>query len=140
MNIFYNHDEDRIRAGWRLATQFFLMYMIGFSLLLLLSWFYTFSGNRWGILAIALGAALSIFLAGRGLDKRRWHDYGLQINKSWIIHCMMGFALAGSVMALIFLIEYATGWATVTAFGWHQLDGGTYALSLLGYFLFMVVV
>jgi membrane protease YdiL (CAAX protease family) len=141
MNIFVNHNEKRLRTGWRLIVQFVLMYMIGF---VLIGLFHTFIGTLGPMLLTTLfaaGALLSVILSARGLDKRLWSDFGLSLNGRSIYHGVLGFVLAGIAMGIIFFIEYISGLLTVTGFGWAQpIHHISFIGSLLADLGFMIVV
>lgn len=136
MNIFTNKEEGRLRAGWRLAAQLFLMFLIAFSLILILD----LQGTTALTISFAVGAVASMVMAARGLDRRRWRDYGLRFNSRALGEYGIGILLAGGVMGLIFLTEYLAGWVTITGYGWQVGSGTSFPLAFGGYFLFMVVV
>jgi len=141
MNIFINHDEQRLRAGWRMLAQLFVMYFIGFGLILILHLTMHSVSSRLSIIMMAIGAVLSTLMAARGLDRRPWKDYGITFSKKSYYHCLLGFLLSGIAMGIIYVIEYIAGWLTFANFGWtgyaHPLQ---YIAALITYFLFMVVV
>lgn len=140
MNIFFNPDENRLRAGWRIASQLFLMFLIGFGLIWIVSRFYTLSGQTLTVVALALGAVISVGLAVRGMDRRPYTDLGITASSISCREALFGFGLAGGVMALIFTTEYLAGWLSIVDFGWQQVDPGSYLLSFMAYFAWMVMV
>jgi membrane protease YdiL (CAAX protease family) len=140
MKIFTNPEERRLRAGWRLGAQFFLMYLIALGLIWGISRFISFSGHWIPTTAFAAGAVISIILAAKGMDRRSRSDFGLEINASGVRECGFTFMLAGTAMGIIFLIEYSAGWVSFIGFGWMQLNNEPYVLMLGSYFLFMVLV
>lgn len=140
MNIFINPDEDRFRAGWRIAAQLFFMYLIGLPLILFTNSFIPIEINLLGTICIAFGAIASTVLAAKGLDNRPWQQFGVVFDKKNIREWGYGFVLAGIAMGIIFAIEYAAGWLTVSSFGWQQINASPYMLTFVGYLLFMVLV
>src|SRR5699024_10926969 len=78
--------------------------------------------------------------AARGLDRRHWSDYGLSDDPSWILNTSLGFILAGLAITLVFLIEYAAGWITITGFGWQRVNDTPYLLAFASYFGWMIIV
>ena len=132
-NIFWNKEEMRVRAGWRFLAQFILS-------IALLNGFMFFLQKlvvvRYGHIPtsmaedpvgltilivfdeiVAVGMfTLSIWICGRFLDKRRFVDFGLHINRRWWGHLLFGLLLGGFLMSLIFFIEMAAGWVTVTGY------------------------
>lgn len=140
MNIFFNTDENRLRAGWRIASQLFLMFLIGLGLIWMVSRFYTVSGQTLPVAGLALGAVISVALAVRGMDLRPFTDLGITPSSISYREGFFGFLLAGLVMASIFVTEYTAGWINVVDFGWQQVGTGSYLLSFIAYFAWMLMV
>ncbi len=69
------------------------------------------------VVLAALGALvavlLSVWLAGRLLDRRRFADFGLRFGRNWWIDFGFGLLLGALLMLAVFLIELAAGWVTV---------------------------
>ena len=144
-NIFWNSEEGRIRALWRMAVQgiVFLVLYLGMQVVTGILTFammlsqpgalsdpdsigrftnpqaveqfmmnsplvYTVSG-----LTTLVAMFVSVWLAGRFLDRRRLADFGLRLDRDWWIDFAFGLALGGGLMLAIFLIELALGWVTV---------------------------
>lgn len=62
-----------------------------------------------GIASIA-----GVWLAGRYVDRRRFADFGLGIDREWWVDCGFGLALGGVLMTGIFLTQLAAGWIEVS--------------------------
>jgi hypothetical protein len=56
----------------------------------------------------------AIWLAGRFLDRRRFADFGFHLRRNWWIDLGFGLALGALLMGLIFVVEQAAGWVTIT--------------------------
>ena len=66
---------------------------------------------------IALGATLlSMFLAAKFLDKRRFRDFGFHREKGWWNDFIFGLGLGAVLMMFIFLVELNLGWIRITGF------------------------
>jgi membrane protease YdiL (CAAX protease family) len=65
------------------------------------------------LLGSGLLLTLSIWLAGRFLDRRRFVDFGFHFNQRWWIDFGFGLSLGAALMALIFLFELAAGWISI---------------------------
>ncbi len=65
------------------------------------------------LLGSGLLLTISIWLAGRLLDRRRFIDFGFHFNQRWWIDFGFGLSLGAALMALIFLFELAAGWISV---------------------------
>lgn len=61
-----------------------------------------------------VGAVLGVWLAGRYVDRRRFVDFGLRIDRDWWLDCGFGLALGGLLMTGVFLVQFAAGWIEVT--------------------------
>ncbi len=140
MHPFFNREEDRIRSGWRLVGQFFLALFTGLFVTSLISLFFTSTGSLVFGISMAAGALFSTWTAAKGLDKRDWSDYGIYANKNWLKESCLGFILAGLAVTLIFLIEYTSGWLTVTGFGWQLSQNEPYLGAFISYFIFMILI
>jgi membrane protease YdiL (CAAX protease family) len=147
-NIFWNSDQRRLRAGWRLIVQIILLLVVVVPLQILISIAaIAFLAMRGGISSDQLGQSgpgplspqaiqefllgspllmalstlslfaaivLSVWLAGRFLDRRRFTDFGLHLNQSWWSDFGFGLFLGAFLMLAIFLVELAARWVTVT--------------------------
>lgn len=140
MNIFFNPEENRLRAGWRIASQLFLMFLIGLGLIWIVSRFYTVTGQTLSVFALALGAVISVALAVRGMDQRPYTDLGIAFASPSYREGIFGFLLAGLVMGAIFLTEYLAGWLNIENFGWQQVGPESYILSFIAYFAWMLMI
>jgi membrane protease YdiL (CAAX protease family) len=57
---------------------------------------------------------VSVWLAGFFPDRRRFSDFGVHVNPDWWLDLGFGLALGAVLMGLIFTVEVAAGWITVT--------------------------
>jgi hypothetical protein len=65
-------------------------------------------------LGIAIASLVGVWLAGRFLDRRPFADFGFHLDRNWWADFGFGLVLGAVLMLLIFLIELAAGWVTVT--------------------------
>jgi membrane protease YdiL (CAAX protease family) len=63
--------------------------------------------------ALLSTGALSVWIAGRFLDRRLFTDFGFHLNKQWWIDLSFGLALGIILISLIFITELAFGWVRV---------------------------
>ena len=139
-NIFWNSLEKRMRMVWRLIGQILIMLLLTLAFQFFLNLFKILfiaiqgtlfspqnSSFATGVniatnsplltMASVLGSGLvltiSIWLAGRFLDRRRFIDFGLHINQRWWIDFGFGLSLGAGLMVLIFLFELAAGWISI---------------------------
>lgn len=134
MNPFWNSDERRLRSLLRIGLQLILYLLFALGLVFVMSdllmplippdspWLAIRFRNNFllGELTsplIALGATLlSMFLAAKFLDKRRFRDFGFHREKGWWGDFYFGLGLGVVLMAFIFLVEFSFGWIRVTGF------------------------
>ena len=129
-HVFWNNEEGRIRAAWRLLVQ--LAVMFGLAMVAqtainnVVSAMLPDPANA-GMAAreiVATGMQIvgqlvmvtSVWLIGRLLDKRSLRSFGLRFGGRWWGHLGFGLALGAVLMTVIFLVELAAGWIEVTGF------------------------
>jgi len=61
-----------------------------------------------------MGLLAATLLAATLLDRRPWTDLGFHWSPSWWADLGFGLALGALLMVLIFVVEWALGWVTVT--------------------------
>lgn len=156
---FWNSEQHRLRAFWRLVLQLLLFGAIVFVLQILVGLLgfviaviqQGISPEQFGdpagvptaitnspvvliasMLAIAIAMAVSVWLAGRLFDRRRFADFGFHLDRGWWLDFGFGLALGAILMVGIFLIELAAGWVTVTdIFSTYDPDAGFFPIILL---------
>ncbi len=138
-NLFWNKDEHRLRAFWRLLLQTLLFFLFsgliqGVILILVLS--VLSEGNLMNmplngqaimaqftrdpilVLLMNLGNFLTVFLtmwiAAKFLDRRPLAGFGLHFNRHWWQDFGFGLGLGVLLMSFIFLAELGVGWITIT--------------------------
>ena len=133
MRIFWNVDERRLRAGWRIPLQLLLATILGVIPIVLIAEPLT-ALRRAGLFLplldhdrydrvinmiigplLTCGVVASVLIAARWLDRRPLSHYGVVIDAMWWKGLALGFAISGSVMLMIFGCEYAAGAIVVTA-------------------------
>jgi membrane protease YdiL (CAAX protease family) len=163
--VFWNYQERRLRAFWRLMLHilvWLILSVIGGSIVgVVLGLMLVFGGGasqaesipeiarRVALLAasdplaVVLGqtaavAAMlgSVWLVGRFFDRRKFVDFGFHFRPGWWLDLGFGLALGALLMALVFAIEQAAGWVTITG----AFDAGTGGQPFLGAFALQVVV
>ena len=141
--IFWNNDQRRLRAGWRLLIQFVLF----FALLVLAVFLDNFIDDLFGqlprhpwfgkgdsiLLPMEMLAAtlLSMWFSGRFLDRRRFSDFGVRFSSSWWVDLGFGFVLGAILMGIIFLIHLGMDWAIISGTLRSEMPGATFRTSML---------
>jgi uncharacterized protein len=115
-----------VRALWRLVAQYiaFRVLVTGLFAVLAVALSLAVSGGQSvmasspaiplasGIAGLA-GAMLSVWLAGRFLDKRAFSDFGFHLGAGWWLDLLFGIFLGGLLMSIIFSVELGLGWVGV---------------------------
>jgi len=157
-NPFWNAEQRRVRALWRLLLQGLLFLVLatilsGLALLAGLSIAIT-SGRAMPspadpdfalkltelaigdpfvgvlfMLASFVSIFVSVWAAGKVLDRRPLADFGFHFSRRWWADLGFGLGLGAVLMAGIFFLELAAGWVTVT--GTFQSPQGPFGVAIL---------
>jgi membrane protease YdiL (CAAX protease family) len=114
---FWNRDERRLRAGWRLVIQLITFIIAAAAAqLLVLAAFGKGSARGMALMAVLYLAfeAGAGWLVARFIDRRRFADFGYHVNRGWWLDLAFGFLLGGLMLSGIFVVEWLAGWVTVT--------------------------
>lgn len=74
---------------------------------------------------------LSVWFAGRFLDRRRFADFGFRFGPSWWVDLGFGLALGALMITTIFLIELVAGWTTITETFKSGINGIAFPIDIL---------
>ncbi|MCY3898731.1 MAG: CPBP family intramembrane metalloprotease [Caldilineaceae bacterium] len=115
---FWNSNDRRLRALWRLILHVVLVAVVIVALEVLLSLAFedleeTFAFGIAEMALSGLAIAAGTLLAARFLDRRPVSDLGLQFTSCWWRDFGYGLFLGAFLMLLIFLVELTLGWVTV---------------------------
>ena len=116
--LFWNPNERRLRALWRLILHVLLLGVAGLAAAALLSDVMVepapgLANDIAGMALAALTIVAATLLAARFLDRRPISDLGLQFTARWWRDLGFGLFLGALLMLIIFLVELALGWVTV---------------------------
>jgi membrane protease YdiL (CAAX protease family) len=125
--VFWNRDERRLRALWRLAAC--AVMAMGLAVVGTLV-----PGGDWfgfdNYVSASLGVLAGLALAWRFLDRRPLRAFGFAATRQWWRDLAFGLGLGAALMALIFLVLLLGGWLSVTAFHAPWAWTGPMLLSL----------
>ena len=115
---FWNSDDRRLRALWRLTLHVILVAVlfVALGVLVTLASEDLEDSFAFGIVEMALSGLAIVagtLLAARFLDRRPISDLGLRFSSHWWRDLGYGLFLGAFLMLLIFLVELALGWVTV---------------------------
>ncbi|AHY47934.1 CAAX protease self-immunity [Rubrobacter radiotolerans] len=142
MWIFVERERRRPRAFWRLLVQFSVFFLLSaFGVLLvgtpavLLGGTSTAAADAFFYMSTSIVSLLTLFaslaLAARFLDRRRFRDYGFNLDRGWFLDLGFGALLGAALMAGIFLVQLAFGWITVTGTFDSGFEGVPFAIGIL---------
>jgi membrane protease YdiL (CAAX protease family) len=131
-NIFVNRAEGRLRSGWRILLLPVAVGALAFAPLIagveFLASLYrakaflpdlhpnVFDKVMDFIAGPSVTVALIVIVAllGRYIDRRRWSDFGLVLNRAWRADFVFGLILGAALIALVFAAESALGWVDLS--------------------------
>jgi hypothetical protein len=128
-HVFWNREEGRVRAGWRVLVQtgaWLVLLLIGQMLLnglildVLIPDPQSASVGTIQIVRSVLQLmspllmGITVWLAGSYLDRRSLAGFGLHLDGEWWGDFSFGLLLGALLMTLVFLVERAAGWVRVT--------------------------
>lgn len=137
---FWNAEERRLRAGWRLLLVAVLFVLASLATALVTVVAAPLLGVQarpasptapW--LAITRPIQLAATLLTLGFlalvaDRRRLRDYGLRFGRTWWLDLGFGLALGAALQTGIFLVEYAVGWVRVVGVAVTADPGASFAV------------
>jgi membrane protease YdiL (CAAX protease family) len=137
LRIFVSPDEARLRVGWRLLLHTLILSLIASVLLLALLLSPVSIGGTnletnplfLAIEFVSIGSAT--WLARRFIDRRSFLSLGLKLTRQAWMDLVVGFAIPGLLMGLVFALELGFGWTTFKRWAWQ---GVPFAEVLLGIF------
>lgn len=137
-NPFWNAEEQRMRALWRIIMHFILMILliVGFGAVDAALDLPDSVGRSTQGIAIAL----SVLLAARLFDNRGMAGLGLSIDKDWWKAWAFGVLAAFVVQAMMFGVQIGAGWITFKGFGWERGGSLDFLLEITWYFILMMAV
>jgi membrane protease YdiL (CAAX protease family) len=90
---------------------------------------------------INLGSMLfSLWFVAKVLDHRPFKSFGFNFNRQWWKDMMFGLALGALLMMIIFAVELAFGWVTVTGYLQNLYNGIGFWVAMLQSLLFYICV
>jgi len=120
--IFFNYEEERVRAFWRVLIQFVFFFFLITESPPIISGFVASDFYFEFVVEIAFlfTALATVYFSTKLLDKRNFKDLGLYVNSRWLKEYLVGFMLGASIFSLIFLIQLAAGWIKIEALLYNE--------------------
>lgn len=118
MRVFWNATERRLRAVLRLVLQTLLVVFLSAVAFALLMWLFGLEGlddveNPLVIVASNLVLIGAVLAAAPLVDRRSIADFGLRVDRAWLIDLAAGLLLATLSLLTMFVIMLSMGWVSV---------------------------
>ena len=148
ISLFWNKEEERLRATFRIlitfASYFLISAFLAKAVRLFIDYPSEFNGATplWVILillAFRFARLFIIYISAKYIDKRPFSDLGITMNKTWWTELFFGLALGAIAMSGIFAFQLSLDWIAIKDL-YHVFDAdGSFLLSLTTYFIFLLV-
>ena len=129
--FLWNADTRRPRLPWRIVAALVVLALLSLALTVADPLLRVPVETLLGLVATSVAAAAAarnvafvasqavvyvgaVYLVGRFVDRRRFRDFGLHLDREWWTDLGFGLALGAALMTGIFLVELAAGWVVVT--------------------------
>lgn len=144
----WNDTERRLRSPWRLLASVALLFLgilvLQFAVIVavIVSGFSTvlFEGF-FGFVVLTLATApvviAGLWVVARFVDRRRFTDYGLRVDRRWLADLGFGLALGAALQTAVFLFGWSVGWFRVTGV---FVAEGSFLLTMGGLLALFVAV
>jgi uncharacterized protein len=151
LRIFWNAQEKRLRSLWRLLLQLVILglgycgaWFVQGRLLQALpdgqSGYYLELGLAVCIVLQLVPIELSVWLAARLLDRRKFSAFGFQLTRRWLADFLFGLVLGAVLMGGIFVTEWGAGWVHIQGLLQGSPPGVPFWISFgISLLLFLVV-
>jgi membrane protease YdiL (CAAX protease family) len=142
--IFLSPDEPRLRAGWRLLLQTFLLIVFG-GIIAIVGGFLGRSldgsiASIWNQIINFLIITLSVYVARTWLDKRSFESLGLTLDHRTLPDVLAGIGITFLQMGFIFVVMLALGWLTFEGFAWEFDPVNVVISNVLTFFIVFIFV
>lgn len=130
-SIFWNIAEHRLRTLWRLLGTVFFIVILTVIVGIVFSMFGASPTPYAGQLQSNIATVAAIWLATRFLDRRKFSDTGIQLNRDWWIDLGFGLVLGALLITAIFLVELAAGWITISEIFYTANSSQPFIIAIL---------
>lgn len=118
-STFWNHQEARLRAGWRVLLIVVAAGVVSTTLsgpgrrLLTERLPYIYASLIESLTLVVL-VAIILWLAARWLDRRKFADYGFHLGREWWLDTAFGLLLGLVLVGGAYALLLGTGWLRIT--------------------------
>ncbi|MCU4718729.1 CPBP family intramembrane glutamic endopeptidase [Halapricum hydrolyticum] len=121
---FWNRDERRLRAGWRIVAMLALYLVLTISSMTAIDAGFDGYEEYAAPFALVLTAVLTVWLATQYLDRRPFRSLGLRLDRTWWREFGVGIGLGLFLTGGVLAIYLVAGWATIE--GWFVAEERTF--------------
>jgi membrane protease YdiL (CAAX protease family) len=140
LGLFWNRDERRLRALWRIVSCLIVAGCLGGLLYVCMQaatrlgapgrFFHRPLSMFLGVVGQLAIVATAVAVTTRWIDRRPLSDFGLGWSRIFVDDFAAGLGLGGLLMVFVFVLEWTMGWVHVT--GYFRSDWGRpFAVTLL---------
>ena len=116
-NIFWNTNQNRLRAGWRFLIYLILFFMLTIGKDVLISSFNSAPlPKAIAYLTYLAGGLVLTWWMARFIDRRSFVDFGFHFDRTWWLDLGFGLLLGAFLMTGIFLSMKLAGWILITGY------------------------
>lgn len=145
--LFWNTEEGRVRAGWRVVVFWIGAIVFGLALFRLrdaipsslLAEVYRNAAEA-AIYLFVVWVVLLLLVGSRLLDRRPIADYGFHLDGTWWLDLGFGAVLGALLMVGIFVLELTMGWIRITGTFATAEPGQPFGLGILAGFVAVLLV
>jgi len=142
--IFLSPEEPRLRAGWRLLIQTFLLFVFGAIIAIVGGFLGRFLDESiasiWNQIISFLVITGSVYVARRWLDKRSFESLGLKLDGQTLPDILTGIGITFVQMGFIYVVMLALGWLTFEGFAWEFDPINVVIANVLTFFVVFIFV
>lgn len=139
--IFWNAEERRVRALWRLLLHALALLVLATTAGAVVTVLVPAAGGSWPLMTVlsALIVTAACAVVGHTLDRRRFDDFGLRLSWRWWADFGAGATIGALLMGGIFVVELGAGWVTIEG-TFAGAGEQPFVLALLGPLVVFVAV
>jgi uncharacterized protein len=143
-SIFLSPEEPRLRAGWRLLIQTFLLLVFGAIFGIVGAFFGRFFDGSiasiWNQLINFLVITVAVYVARVWLDKRSFESLGLKLDHQTLPDIFSGIVITFVQMGFIYVVMLTLGWLTFEGFAWEFDPVNVVITGVLTFFVIFILV
>lgn len=131
-NLFWNVDENRLRALWRILVFLVIAAIIVNPIVIVLDQIFEISLHQTAInLIVALGFFISLSIVAKYIEKGSLPEYGLSFSYTSFTHFLQGTLVGGILISIVVLLSWLLGLISIQSTFYTHPESNTFFLVLL---------